>query len=317
MLRRDFLRMSAASMITVASGSAQVETPRTSIGLAWYGHKRRFVELPMARVAYVEIGSGPTALFIHGFPLNSYQWRGALERLHSYRRCIAPDMMTLGYTEVPAGQPITPRIQAEMLAALLDRLKVTRVDLIGNDSGGLVAQLFLAMYPQRVRSLLLTDCDVDENNPPALFLPVIEFAKRGLFVQKRIVPQLADKTLARSSTGIGAVFVHPERLQDETIEMYLRPLVATPLRISQLNEYVVTLGTNELVSVRKDLQSWHGPARMVWGLKDRLFDVKWAEWLDRTLPNSRGIRRIEDAKLFFPEEMPEIVAEEAKRLWNS
>ncbi len=55
---------------------------------------------------------------------------------------------------------------------------------------------------------------------------------------------------------------------------------------------------------------------MVWGLKDVLFGVQWAEWLDRALPGSRGIRRVEGANLFFPEEMPDLIAEEAERLWN-
>jgi hypothetical protein len=44
--------------------------------------------------------------------------------------------------------------------------------------------------------------------------------------------------------------------------------------------------------------------------------VEWAEWLDRTLPGSRGIRRVESANLFFPEEMPDLIAEEAATLWN-
>jgi hypothetical protein len=55
---------------------------------------------------------------------------------------------------------------------------------------------------------------------------------------------------------------------------------------------------------------------MVWGLKDVLFGVKWAEWLDHTFPGSRGIRKVEGANLFFPEEMPDLIAEEAARLWN-
>lgn len=56
---------------------------------------------------------------------------------------------------------------------------------------------------------------------------------------------------------------------------------------------------------------------MVWGMADHLFDVSWAEWLDRTLPRSRGVRRVEGAKLFFPEERPELIAEEAVTLWAS
>ena len=317
MMRRDFLRTSSFTMLAVAAGSALGNSAPLHIGSAWYRQKRRFVDLPMARVAYVELGHGPAALFIHGYPLNGYQWRGALERLHSYRRCIAPDMMSLGYTEVPAGQRITSQFQVEMLAAFLDKLKVRDVDLVGNDSGGLVSQLFLAKYPQRVRSLLLTNCDVDENNPPTRVLPLIDLAKKGLFAEKVIVPQLADKTQARSLQGLGSVFSYPERLQDETIDTYFRPVVASSTRMSQLNEYLVALGTNDLVAVRKDLQAWKGAARLVWGVKDPIFGVQWAEWLDRTLSNSRGIRRIPDAKLFFPEEMPDIIAEEAKQLWNA
>jgi haloalkane dehalogenase len=44
--------------------------------------------------------------------------------------------------------------------------------------------------------------------------------------------------------------------------------------------------------------------------------VEWAEWLDKTLPGSRGIRRLEQANLLFPEEMPDVIAEEAKGLWG-
>jgi pimeloyl-ACP methyl ester carboxylesterase len=75
------------------------------------------------------------------------------------------------------------------------------------------------------------------------------------------------------------------------------------------------MGTNSLVTIREYLRRWRGPARMVWGLKDALFPVKWADWLDRTVPDSRGVRRVEGANLFFPEEMPDLIAEEAAKLW--
>ena len=74
-----------------------------------------------------------------------------------------------------------------------------------------------------------------------------------------------------------------------TIETYFRPLVETPLKKSQVNAYAVSMETNSLVAIRKNLHQWEGPARMVWGLRDVLFGVKWAEWLDRALPGSRRI----------------------------
>jgi hypothetical protein len=50
-------------------------------------------------------------------------------------------------------------------------------------------------------------------------------------------------------------------------------------------------------------------------LLDIHFDPSWADWLDRVFPRSRGVRRVEGAKLFFPEELPELIAEEARALW--
>src|SRR5262245_5923976 len=114
----------------------------------------------------------------------------------------------------------------------------------------------------------------------------------------------------------GLAYTYPERLADETIETYFRPLVKSALKKAQVNQYAVSMGTNPLVAIREALRQWRGRARMVWGLKDSLFGVEWAEWLHRTLPGSRGVRRVEGANLFFPEEMPELIAEEARQLWK-
>jgi haloalkane dehalogenase len=319
MTRRDFLALSSAGAATLGlqhSGLAkQHETG--PIDAAWFARKRRFASLPMGRVAYVEYGRGPAALFLHGYPLNGYQWRGALERLHSYRRCIAPDVMGLGHTQAAGGQAITPEAQVAMLAALLDSLHVKSVDVVANDSGGLVAQLFVARYPERVRTLLLTNCDVDENNPPQLFMPVARLAQKGLFVDRVLAPELKDLQLARSEKGLGSVYTHPEQLTEETIAAYLGPLVASPAKKQQADAYAAALGTNVLVPVRERLQRWKGPARMVWATADPFFPAQWAEWLDKHLVGSRGVRPVEGARLFFPEEMPELIAEEAKRLWRA
>ena len=308
--------LSSACAATLALERSGFAKQHEQIDAAWYARSRRFASLPMGQVAYVEHGRGAAALFLHGYPLNGYQWRGALERLHPYRRCIAPDVLGLGHTEAREGEAITPEAQVAMLAALLDTLDASRVDVVANDSGGLVAQLFVARYPDRVRSLLLTNCDVDENNPPQLFMPVARLAQKGLFVDRVLAPELKDLELARSEKGLGSVYTHPDQLTAETIEAYLGPLVATPAKKQQADAYAAALGIDVLVPVREALERWKGPARMVWGTADPFFPMQWAGWLDKHLPGSRGVRPVEGAKLFFPEEMPELIAEEAKRLWN-
>ena len=81
---------------------------------------RQFTATPFGRIAHVERGAGLSALFVHALPLCGFQWRETLDDLASTRRCIAPDLMGLGYSEVKPGQDISFESQARMLAAFLD-----------------------------------------------------------------------------------------------------------------------------------------------------------------------------------------------------
>jgi len=269
------------------------------------------------RIAYVEKGAGEAALFLHGFPLNSFQWRGAIERLSPIRRCVAPDFLGLGHTEVAAGQSVAPSAQADMLAALLDALQIAAVDLVANDSGGAVAQIFVTRYPARVRSLLLTNCDVEDDSPPPALLPVIDLARAGTYPDDWLVPWLADKAKARSAEGLGGLcFSRPGQPTDTALEEYLGPLVSSPARKALTNAYTLGLTPNPLAGITERLRACKVPARIVWGMSDGIFAKTSPDYLDRTLPGSRGVRRIAEAKLFFPEEYPDVIAEEARGLWR-
>jgi pimeloyl-ACP methyl ester carboxylesterase len=223
--------------------------------------------------------------------------------------------MGLGYSEVAAGQALAPADQTRMLAALLDALKVDQVDIVASDSGTGVAQLFLARYPKRVRSLLLTNGDVEPDSPPAGAMPAIDLAKAGKLADATAV-WLTDGALARSTFG-RAVFHNPDVLTDQNIEYYAAPLVSSPLRRAQYTEYHTALLPNPMVGLEPQLKRSQVPVRMVWGASDTLFSMDDARYLDRIFPKSRGIRAVPEGKLFWQEEYPDIVAEEALRLWNS
>jgi pimeloyl-ACP methyl ester carboxylesterase len=263
----------------------------------------------------VERGSGPAALFLHGAPLNGFQWRGALERLCAHRRCIAPDFMGLGYSEVPAQQSLAASAQVTMLAALLDALAVAKVDLVASDSGGAVAQLFLVRYPERVRTLLLTNCDVEPDSPPKGVQPAIDMARAGTLADAT-AKWLSDRALARSTFG-AAVYRDPARLADETIDYYVQPLVSSPLRRQQYHAFHLALTPNPLAGIEAALARSTVPVKVVWGASDTIFSLADADYLDRTFPRSRGVRRVPEGKLFFQEEFPDVIAEEARRLWTA
>lgn len=318
MKRRDFVR-TCATVTGLATLHAcrplrREHPPR--LDAAAFHAMRRSVATPFGRIACVELGGGPAALFLHGFPLNGFHWRGSLERLSPYRRCLAPDLMGLGYTEASGQQDLSPRAQADMLAAFLDGLSIRAVDVVANDSGTAVAQLFAVLHPDRVRTLLLTNGDVHENSPPAQMRNSIESARAGLYDEK-LERHLEDRAYARSPSGIGgSAYMDPANFTDEAIEYYFRPLIASPLRRSQLNGHLAAFEPNPLLAIEPELRRCDAPTRMVWGDADPLFPVAWAEWLDRTLPRSRGVRLVEGGRLFWPEESPDLIAEEARALWN-
>jgi pimeloyl-ACP methyl ester carboxylesterase len=296
------------------SPNAAGEAPSRPLDAAAFRASRRFAELSFGKIAYVERGSGDAALFLHGAPLNGFQWRGAIDRLSAHRRCVALDFMGLGYSEIPERQPLAAGAQVAMLAAFLDELAIAKVDLVASDSGGAVAQLFMVKYPGRVRTALLTNCDTEPDSPPPKVRPAIELARAGK-LDDGLVTWLADKPAARAEFG-RAVYGDPSHPADETIEYYWAPLVSSPRHRAQYNAYHVAFEPNPLAGIEASLKRCAVPTRVVWGAADDIFSPASPDYLDRTLAQSRGVRRVPEGKLFFPEEYPDVIAEEAKRLWG-
>ncbi len=116
-----------------------------------------YVEVDGRLQHYRERGTGPVALFVHGFPLDATLWLDQLTALAGRRRCIAPDLSGSGRSAPVTGEPLTMERHAADLSALLDRLEVDRVDLIGLSMGGYVALAFAERFPARLRSLALVD----------------------------------------------------------------------------------------------------------------------------------------------------------------
>jgi pimeloyl-ACP methyl ester carboxylesterase len=324
MKRRDILTTSVGAMMASAIGVSAFGQPSSALSqnedraaAQRFDREGRFAETAFGRIAYVERGKGPAVLFLHTFPLSSFQWRGAIDRLSTYRRCLAPDSMGLGHTEVAPGQNVAPAAQADMLAAFLDHLGVGEVDLVANGSGGAVAQLFVTKYPHRIRTLLLTNCDVETDSPPRALLPVIDLARAGIYADLWLEPWLRHKEVARSPTGLGGMcYGDPARPTDAALDQYLGPLVASVDRKALVNRYALGLAPNPLQGIAPQLCGCTVPTRIVWGMSDTIFSPRNPEYLARILPRVTGIRRIQKAKLFFPEEYPDVIAGEAVLLWK-
>jgi pimeloyl-ACP methyl ester carboxylesterase len=277
---------------------------------------KRSVATPSGRIAYAEAGSGPVALFVHGVLLNGHLWRHQLAELSDVRRCIAVDLLAHGDTEIAADQDVSVTANAAMVGQLLDALAIDQVDLVGNDSGGGIAQIFAAGNPARVRSLALTDCDAHDNWPPEAFKPFLAMAAAG-GLRGTLDAMLADKNVYRSAQALGPAYEHPERVSDATIETYLRPLVRSGQRTRDFQRFLAAFDCRHTVAVETQLKQLEAPTLIVWGTDDIYFDVRWSRWLAETIRGTRRRIELPGARIFFPEERAAEFNRELRAHWQA
>ena len=274
---------------------------------------RRYADTALGRVAYVERGSGPLAIFVHGFPLNGFQWRDVIEKLAGVRRCVALDQMGLGHTQVSANQALGLPDQAAMVAAVAETLGADRVDLVGNDSGGGICQAFAARFPERVRSLTLTNCEVHDYWPNAALKNFYDSWRAGAVVPA-LQAMLNDPSAARA--GFAPAYEDPAHLTDEAVRVYLEPILATEERIATLTRLVLTNTDPALtVALEPALKRLQAPTFVIWADADVFFDSRSKHWLEQSIPGFRKLVSVPEAKLFFPEERPALVAEALREFW--
>src|ERR1700704_5892793 len=276
---------------------------------------QRKVETPSGNINYTEHGSGPVALFVHGVLLNGYLWRHQQAGLSDIRRTIAVDLLGHGDTEIEPTQDVSVLANATMLNEFLGALNIEKADVVGNDSGGGICQIFSALYPQRLRSLTLTNCDTHNNWPPEAFKPFVAMVKAG-GLRNTLEAMLSNKAVYRSPDALGPAYEHPENVGDETIETFLRPFVATDQRTRDLERFVNAFDNKDTVAVEAKLKKLNAPTLIVWGTDDIYFDVKWSHWLAETIPGTKRRVEFKGARIFFPEERAEDFNRELRDFWK-
>ena len=253
------------------------------------------------------------ALFVHGIATNAYLWRNVIGALTSQYRCIAPDLPLHGQSPVTAGQDLSVAGLAAGLEDFCDALGLTGINLVANDTGGAIAQIFAARNPQRLASLTLTNCDTDGNLPPEAFKPTVELARAGNLAPTAVA-LFADLDAA-AKVAFGTGYEHLDRVDPAVIRSYLEPCFGTIERAREFERLLAALDAGDLAAVTPQLRELTVPTLMVWGTGDEAFDVSWAYWLRDTIPGTTRVVTVDGARLFFPDERPMDLVPHLEQHW--
>lgn len=106
------------------------------------------------RLHYLDVGSGPAVVLIHGLAGDHTAWRAQIELLRPRYRVIAFDNRGAGRS-TQVDEPVSTQDLAADTLQLMDRLGVKQAHVVGRSMGGAVAQHMALGAPGRILSLVL------------------------------------------------------------------------------------------------------------------------------------------------------------------
>jgi pimeloyl-ACP methyl ester carboxylesterase len=269
------------------------------------------VRIPVGDLVFDVLVAGPEegrpVLLLHGFPENARMWDGVVPRLHAAGlRTVAPDQR--GYS--PGARPEDPSAYAMADLAgdalgLLDALGLSTVDVVGHDWGAVVGWNLAARHPGRVRTLTA----VSVPHPAAHGWALRNDERQrtlSAYIQLFRIPGKAEEVLLAEDARRLRRMLTP--LSDGQAEVFVRPLTEPGALTGALNWYRGMSGRDIA-----GLGPVTVPTTYVWGTEDLGVARAAAE---RNADHVAGDYRfvpLEGVSHWVPEELPDVVADEALR----
>jgi pimeloyl-ACP methyl ester carboxylesterase len=280
--RKDFAAQGVTlDMNSVTGKGSPTQALSRAIGCS-PGVEECWMDLRGARMRYLQSGSGPALILLHGLMGYSFSWRYALPALAPYRTVYALDMLGAGFSDRPK---IDHSMRATALRVLqfAENLGMESFDLLGTSRGGAVAMCAAA------------ECTTSKNlrvNRLILVAPVNPYSAHGKllarFAGSRIGSPLV-RTVMETLPGLhpyfhARMFGDRSKIPPGSLEGYQAPL-AIPGLLDHALSIVTTWGEDlrELESLLPKLN--HIPTLLMWGTKDPAVYVSSMEPLSRYFSN--------------------------------
>lgn len=259
-------------------------------------------------IHFIDEGSGPPILLLHGNPTWSFLWRKVIRILSRENvRIIAPDLVGLGLSDKPRDLRVhTLDFHAGRISALVAALDLEDITIAGQDWGGPIIAVTAARNRERVRGAVFANTAIRVPRHPPRVTPFHRLSHTPLVsdlifrVFNFPVPVLHQVQGDRSSIGPleRRAYRYPLRaVRDRVAPLALARLVPTSLDSPTLQT---------MQEAEDWARSFSGPARLVWGMRDPILG-RALKGMKKLFPAAEAVET--DAGHFLQEEVPEELAE--------
>jgi pimeloyl-ACP methyl ester carboxylesterase len=268
------------------------------------------VDLPQGtiryRVAGPETSAGPTAVFLHPVLSDSRLWIPVLERLATQGiRCVAPDLPLGSHTiALNDAADRSPAGVAALIRDFLAALDLQGVTLVGNDTGGALAQFVLDSGEPRVTRAVLMNCDAFTSFPPFPFNVILPaLALPGL--APVMANQMRAKAIRHSWLGFGLL---SRNLPSDLTQSWLEPVRIDKGVRRDVVEFIKNVHPKDLDPVSRRMSRVDLPVTVIWGTADKVFKPALGRRLAGAFPNAEFIE-VPGARTLLALDAPDALAE--------
>jgi len=271
------------------------------------------IELSAGTIAYSDTGGGgPVIVLLHGLLMDASLWDEVTADLSPGHRCVVPTLPLGAHTQAikPGADLSLPGI-AKLVAEFLGRLGLDDVTLVGNDTGGAVAQLLAADGAPRMGRVVLASCDAFGNFPPGLTGKTLALAGKlppPLF--SLAMQQMRLRPLRRLPVAFGWL----TKRGDAATARWIRPVLTQPEIRRDTARMLRSVFADKRLLLRtaEALPAFDRPALVVWAADDRVMPPEHGRRLATLLPNAR-LFEIPDSYTLIPLDQPAQLAEAIRK----
>lgn len=266
----------------------------------------RQVAVTGGEITCTTTGQGPPIVFVHPLLASPLHWRKVVPIVADAGfACVTPALPLGAHaTAMRVDADLRPPAVARMIVEVVEALELGPVTLVGNDSGGALAQIVAARRPDVVARLVLTSCDSLEHFFPPLFR-YLSWAARVPRFATVAAGALQVRPLRRTPLAFG--WLAKYGVPDDVVDAYLQPLRADAGVRRDVTKFVRAVSNRYTLEAANHLRSFASPALVAWAREDRVFSPSLARRLAALLPNAR-LAWIDDSYAFTPEDQPEVLA---------